>query len=429
VHLPRGLAIVLALPAAFVALSFSAPMADASIGVGVQAAPVRLANAALTGQSYALPPVYVSDTGTQPESVTVRVDRLSAGRGRSVPRSWVRATGPAVRLSPHQGAQIPLQLTVPAGAKLGRYLSDIVATASPAASAGQVNLGVAAATPLEFTVRQGSAPSPLVPTWTWWFGAGLLALLAVGLGLRRSGIRIRIERTPPAVAPAAGRWFRRRGLRAAAAILAATGLAACSTAATSSTPGTPGGSSSITIKLKTVPTEVSVTVSPSTARFASCTGGNGSVNTASTSAALGFPNGQCWLGKAGSGGSYPITITNTGVAAKIDVNGGNAVPSDNGTQWGLCNLGSSPVVTCANASGKLPGNNQYLLQNFAAGSENTAGLTNSSVCDPEFAAGSCAAVTGDAQQEGIKITGPELSYDTATSWTVTVKWTAVSLGD
>jgi hypothetical protein len=430
-HLRRGLAVALAVPAAFVALSISAPMADASIGVGVQAAPVRLANVALTGQSYALPPVYVLDTGTQPESITVRVDRLSAGRGRGVPQSWIRVTGPAVRLSPHQSAQIPLELAVPAGAKSGRYLSDIVVTGTPAVSAGHVNLGVAAATPLEFSVRAGPAPGrwPLVPTWTWWFASGLLVVLVVGLGVRRSGIRIRIERTPPGAAPSAGRWSLRTGSRAAVAILAAAGLAGCSTGGTSSAPGTPGGSSSISISLKTVPTVVSVSVSPSTTRFGSCTGGNRSVDTASTSDALGFPNGQCWVGKAGSGGSYPITITNTGVAARIFVNGGNAVPSDGGTQWGLCNLGSSPAVGCAEASGKLPGNNQYLLQNFAAGSENTAGLTSNSVCDPEFAAGSCAAVTGDAQQEGIAITGPELSSDTSTSWTVTIKWTAVSLGD
>src|SRR5580704_17206807 len=192
-HMRRGLVLALAVPVAFVALSISVPMADASIGVGVQAAPVRLADAALTGQSYTLPPVYVSDTGTQPETVAVQVDRLSTGRGRSVPPSWVRATGPAVHLSPRQGAQIPLQLAVPAGAKPGRYLSDIVVTAAPGASVGHVNLGVA--TPLEFTVRQGSPPSPLVPTWTWWFTAGFVALLVVGLGLRRSGIRIRIERT------------------------------------------------------------------------------------------------------------------------------------------------------------------------------------------------------------------------------------------
>jgi len=51
------------------------------------------------------------------------------------------------------------------------------------------------------------------------------------------------------------------------------------------------------------------------------------------------------------------------------------------------------------------------------------------VCDIEFAAGGCGAVTGDAQQEGIEITGPELSSDTSTSWTVAIRWTAVSLGD
>ena len=104
-HMRRGLVLALAVPVAFVALSISVPMADASIGVGVQAAPVRLTDAALTGQSYTLPPVYVSDTGTQPETVAVQVDRLSTGRGRSVPQSWVRATGPAVHLSPRQGAQ------------------------------------------------------------------------------------------------------------------------------------------------------------------------------------------------------------------------------------------------------------------------------------------------------------------------------------
>jgi hypothetical protein len=440
-NLRRGLAAALAVPAAFVALSISVPAADASIGVGVQAAPVRLANVALTGQSYALPPVYVVDTGTQPESVALRVQRLSQGRGRGVPQSWIRVTGPPVQLSPHQGARIPVELVVPAGAKPGPYLSDIVATASPGVSAGKVNLGVAAATPLEFSVRQGPGPGlfPLVPTWTWWFLGGLLVLLVVVVGVRSSGIRIRIERAaPPGVAPAAGRRSprtgRRAGLRtgfrAAAAVIAAAGLAACSTAdGTSSMPGTAGGSASITITLKTVPTVVAVSVSPSAATFGGCSGGNRSVNTASTSGALGFPNGECWLGKSGSGGSYPITITNTGVAAKIDVNSGNAVPSDGGAQWGLCNLGSSPVVACANGSGKLPGNNQYLLQNFTAGSVNTAGLTGTSACDPEFAAGSCAAVTGDAQTEGIKVTGPELSSDTATSWTVTIKWTAVSLGD
>jgi hypothetical protein len=427
-HLRRGLAVVLAVPAAFAVLSFSAPMADASIGVGVQASPVRLASAALTGQSYALPAVYVSDTGTQPESITVQVQRLSDGRGRGVPQSWIHASGPSVRLAANQSARIPLELTVPPGAKPGRYMSDIVVTGSAGASPGQANLGAAAATPVEFTVRQGAAPSPLVPTWTWWFGLGLVALFVLGLGLHRSGIRIRIERLPPSSAPSSGRWSLRARSLAAVVLVAVAGLAACSTAPPTPA-GSPGGSSSIAISLKTVPTLVSVTVSPATAKFGNCTGGASTTNTKSSPGALGFPNGQCWLGKAGSGASYPITITNTGVAATIDVSSGNAIPSGGGPQWGLCNLGPNPATACTNESGKLPGNDQYLAENFAAGKMNTAGLTASRVCDTAFAAGGCSALQGDAQQEGVELTGPQSSDNHATSWTVTITWTAIYVPD
>ncbi len=429
-RLRRGLLVTLAVPFAFAALSISLPMAGASVGVGVQATPVRLGNVAQAGDSYALPPVYVLDTGTQAESIGVRIQRLSAGPGRDVPQSWVQMTGPGVQLSPHQAARIPLELVVPGDAKPGRYLSDIVVTGSAGISPGQANLGAAAATPLEFSVKPGPAPGlwPVVPTWMWWVLVALLALVAAVLGVRRSGVRIRIrvERPPPIARSAArpGRTRRSRS-RAAIALVAVAGLAACSTGPSSA--GTPGGSSSIAISLKVVPTVVSVTVSPSKESFGACSGGNASVNTGSTPAALGFPNGTCWVGKSGPGGSYPISITNTGVAATIDVNGTNAVPSDGGTQWGLCNLGAHPAAACSNDGGKLPGNNQYVVQNFAAGSENSAGLTGSRVCDSEFAAGGCSAVQGNAQQEGIELTGPASTADQSTSWTVTITWTAVSL--
>ena len=77
---------------------------------------------------------------------------------------------------------------------------------------------------------------------------------------------------------------------------------------------------------------------------------------------------------------------------------------------------------------QLPGANQYVVQNFTAGSMNTGGLTGSMTCDTQFAAGGCSAVQGDAQSEGILLTGPASSTDQATSWTVTITWTAVSLG-
>ena len=430
-HLRRRLALPLAVPVAFAVFSIFVPAAQASVGVGVQTTPVSLGIVAHAGGSYALPPVYVLDTGTQAEKITVRVVRLSKGTGRAVPPSWVRATGPGVQLAPHQSARIPLELAVPGGAKAGRYLSDIVVTGSAVISAGRANLGVAAATKLEFSVAPGSPPGlwPFGPSWMWWTAIGLLVLALAVTTARRSGVRIRIERTPSGVARAtAGRDARRRsGPRTVIALVAVAGLAAC-TSSSGTTAGTAGKGSSIAVSLKVVPTIISVTVSPSSASFGGCTGGNASVNTASTPAALGFPNGHCWLGTPGTNGSFPIKITNTGVAADVYVNGGNAVPSDGGTQWDLCNFGTKPATACSGDGGKLPGNNQYVVQNFAAGSMNAAGLTNTMTCDTLFAAGRCSAVEGSARSEGILLTGPASSSDQSTSWTVTIMWTAVSLG-
>ncbi len=409
-HLRRWLALSLAVPIAFAALSVFLPAAQASVGVGVQAAPVRLGNVARPGGSYALAPVYVLDTGTQPESVSVRVERLANGTGRGVPQAWVRDTAGGLRLSPEQSAQIPLELDVPDGARPGRYLSDIVVTGSSVLSVGRANLGAAAATALEFSVAPGAPPVPFLPTWTWWLLGSLVALGLAVAGLHRSGLRVRIERPT-----------------AAAVALAAAGLAACSAGSAPQPAGNAGTGQSIAISLKVVPTLVSATVSPSSARFGGCTGGNASVNTASTGNALGFPNGRCWLGTPGSHGSFPITITNTGVAADIYVSGAAASPSDGGAQWSLCNIGPSPAVACTGPDGKLPGSNQYLVQNFAGGSVNPGGLTDTMSCDTQFAAGSCSAVQGDSQQEGIELTGPASTTDQSAAWTVTITWTAFSL--
>lgn len=193
-----------------------------------------------------------------------------------------------------------------------------------------------------------------------------------------------------------------------------------------------GQPTSVNLKLSTVPTirSVTVTVLPSDAKFANCSGGRQRLNTRSTSTQLGYPNGRCWVGSPDPVGSFPIKITNTGIASYIDVNGSNASPSDEGDQWGLCNLGGRAPVTCKGHDHHFPGSNQYLVQNFGPQGTNYPGLTTTPECDRLFSpAGRCWAVQGASQVEGIELTGPRESSDNSTRWTVTITWTPVPGND
>src|SRR5260370_1047183 len=91
------------------------------------------------------------------------------------------------------GALAPV---VPADAKPGAYLSDLVAAASGQLSAGHANLGAAAATLLEFRVAPDPAPGFWwsVFTQTLWALLIVILLAAVVFAVRKSGIRVRVER-------------------------------------------------------------------------------------------------------------------------------------------------------------------------------------------------------------------------------------------
>jgi hypothetical protein len=179
-------------------LILPAALAEASIGIGIQAGPVRLAENAHPGGSYALPAVYVVNTGSAEESVVLKLQRISPGRGLTIPPSWITVSSTPVRLGHNQSARIPLQLAVPADAKPGRYFTDVIAHGSGSLSAGRANLGVAAATGLDLTIAPGAAPHPwlVLPSW-FWPALGGLVVAGAGIGwVGLSGIRIRIERRP-----------------------------------------------------------------------------------------------------------------------------------------------------------------------------------------------------------------------------------------
>ena len=192
----RGLLGVVA-PALLAGALVAIPLAaQAGGGVGIQAGPVRLPGVAHPGQSVALPSVSVVNAGTQPESIRIVVQRSPRGDGRPVPPSWVRPGTPSVQLAPHHAIRIPLELVVPTGAKPGADLSDIVAVAAGQLSARGANLGAGAATLLEFRV----AAPPAAGFWwsvftqTLWALLILILLAAVVFAVRRSGLRVRVER-------------------------------------------------------------------------------------------------------------------------------------------------------------------------------------------------------------------------------------------
>lgn len=205
------------------------------------------------------------------------------------------------------------------------------------------------------------------------------------------------------------------------------GIAGCGISASGPTAGQ---AASVNLSLTTVPTIRSVTVSPPRASFGTCSGGRAKFNTRSTLADLGYPDGRCWVGYwAGAlnpSGIFPITITNTGIASYIDVNGANATPADDGDQWSLCNIGNEPAITCSGRGHHWPGTDQYLVQNFGPGARNSSGLTDNPQCDRQFDLNDrCWAMQGASQTEGIELTGPYQTIDSSTKWTVTITWTPV----
>jgi hypothetical protein len=183
-----------------------------------------------------------------------------------------------------------------------------------------------------------------------------------------------------------------------------------------------GTSASTSATLNVLPTTRSVTVSPGYTTFGDCRGGDH--RNRSTPAQLGYPNGECSIGTLGAKGTFPITVQNTGITAKIWVSASNAVPADNGKQWLLCGAGSQ--VACTGLAGK-PGVSQYRAQTAAKDDVNSTELTTKFACDSVFdATGGCFASRRQSRAEGIKLIGPTRFADRSTSYTITITWMAVA---
>jgi hypothetical protein len=186
-----------------------------------------------------------------------------------------------------------------------------------------------------------------------------------------------------------------------------------------------GHSNSTAITFKTMQTYRTVTVTPDAVDCGSYHRGNPPNK---SNGAMGFPNGTCAVGDRVKG-KDPIKITYNGIQGYVYVHAGWAMPNGNevGTPWHPCSSNGHEAVRCTGKN-RQPGYNQYMVRNFSPESPEATQITGNNVCDVNFRpVGGCYASRGNAQSEGIYITGPSKipSTDTAQSWTAWVIWTAV----
>jgi hypothetical protein len=186
-----------------------------------------------------------------------------------------------------------------------------------------------------------------------------------------------------------------------------------------------GHSGSTAVSLKTIQTYRTITVSPAAVN---CGGYHrGEPPNQSVDGAMGFPWGTCAVGDRVNG-KDPITISYNGMQGYVYVHAGWAMPNGNevGTPWRPCSSAGHKAVACTGEGG-LPGYNQYIVRNFSPQSAAPTQINGNNVCDVNFQpTGGCYAIRGDAQREGLYLTGPSKipGTDTAQSWTAWVIWTA-----
>ncbi|HEX6488363.1 MAG TPA: hypothetical protein VF137_05740 [Candidatus Dormibacteraeota bacterium] len=168
----------------------------------------------------------------------------------------------------------------------------------------------------------------------------------------------------------------------------------------------------------------SVTVTPSTITYGNCVDGSGQ----STATGL-VAGGAC------NTGATTITITNGPVGGTIDVNGADAIPSDNGTHWTLCGGNGAPNCTGSSNptqppypifAGNLPGPNQFAEETNSTAANGGTILSGTPQCDRAFANPAvCTATAGQvATGEVLTLWGPQSWTDPSLTFTTVVTWTA-----
>ncbi len=144
------LAIVLA---GMVFLSLPAAVIQAQLGVGIMPGVIRVDEPLLPGGRYNLPSLQVVNTGNESSDYRVELASMAEQEELQPSADFIILNPSAFYLEPGGNQVVSLSLDIPLKAKPGDYLAYVEAHPVSTSGIGGMQIGVAAATKLYFTVK------------------------------------------------------------------------------------------------------------------------------------------------------------------------------------------------------------------------------------------------------------------------------------
>ena len=195
------LAIVLA---AMLLLCLPAADIQAQLGVGIMPGIIRVDEPLLPGGRYNLPSLQVVNTGSEASDYEVELAVMAEQEELQPPADFIIFSPTAFHLEPGANQVVSLSLDIPVKAKPGDYLAYIEAHPVATGGGGGMQIGVAAATKLYFTVKPANVFVAITNSIANFFTRTapgsyiVLAIIVLGLVVfflrRRIRVDIRIAR-------------------------------------------------------------------------------------------------------------------------------------------------------------------------------------------------------------------------------------------
>ena len=131
------------------------PAADilAEVGVGIMPGTIRVDEPLLPGGRYNLPSVQVLNTGNVSSDYRVELASMAEQEELQPPADFIVLSPTSFHLEPGANQLVSLSLDIPVRAKPGDYLAYIEAHPVATGAGGGMQIGVAAATKLYFTIK------------------------------------------------------------------------------------------------------------------------------------------------------------------------------------------------------------------------------------------------------------------------------------